>query len=54
VQTVNNVFIQLTDGRIYSSKDGHGLIPASEGWIVPAIDEHRKALMAKRTLALKA
>jgi hypothetical protein len=48
VRIVNSVFVQLTDGRIYSSMDGRGLTPTSEGCIVPATEEHRNALMATR------
>lgn len=54
VRIANNVFIQLTDGRIYSSMDGRGLTPTSEGYIVPAADAHRKALMAKYASAVEA
>jgi hypothetical protein len=54
VRIANNIFVQLTDGRIYSSMDGRGLTPTSEGCIVPAADEHRKALMAKYASAVEA
>jgi hypothetical protein len=54
VRIANNIFVQLTDGRIYASIDGRGLTPTSEGCIVPATDEHRKALMAKYASTLDA
>jgi hypothetical protein len=47
VRVVNNVFVQLEDGRIYASIDGRGLTFTSQGYIVPATDEHRQLLIAK-------
>jgi hypothetical protein len=47
VRVVNNVFVQLDDGRIYASIDGRGLTYTSQGYIVPATDEHRQVLIAK-------
>jgi hypothetical protein len=47
VRVVNNVFVQLDDGRIYASIDGRGLTYTSQGYIVAATDEHRQALIAK-------
>jgi hypothetical protein len=47
VRIVNNVFVQLTDGRIYASLDGRGLTPTSDGYVVPATHEHREALIVK-------
>ncbi|HEX2474788.1 MAG TPA: hypothetical protein VHK01_08585 [Lacipirellulaceae bacterium] len=47
VRVANNVFVQLDDGRIYASIDGRGLTYTSQGYIVPATDEHRQVLITK-------
>jgi len=47
VQHVNSLIIQLTDNRIYSLEDGKGLTPSSGGFILPATDEHRAALLTR-------
>jgi hypothetical protein len=39
------VYIQLTDSRLFATVGGVGL--NSGGYIVPATDEHRAALLAK-------
>ena len=42
---VGPVYIQLTDSRMFAAIGGVGL--TTGGYIVPATDEHRAALVAK-------
>ena len=42
---VGPVYIQLIDGRMFATLGGGGL--NTGGYIVPATDEHRAALVAK-------
>ncbi len=46
VQRVGLVYVQLDDGRTFATIGGGGLL--TTGCIVPATDEHRAALDAKK------
>jgi hypothetical protein len=46
VAFATSVFVQLADGRMFATIGGKCL--GSEGYIVPATDEHRAALKRKR------
>lgn len=48
VKTVNSVFIQLADGRFYSTIGGKSLLAERVTQIVPATDEHYAALNKKK------
>jgi len=41
------IYIQLFDGRMYSTIGGKSLIAPKTTYIVPATDEHRAALRAQ-------
>ncbi len=44
VKTVNSVFVQLANGRYYSTIGGKSLLADKTTYIRPATDAHRKAL----------
>jgi hypothetical protein len=46
VSLATSVFVQLADGRMFSTIGGKCL--GNEGYIVPATDEHRAVLKHKR------
>ncbi len=48
VQYVGHAIILLIDGRMYSKRDGQSMRQPSDGYVVPATDEHRAALERKR------
>jgi len=48
VSYAGNVYIQLVDGRNYSSCRGKSLLAKQVTYIVPATHEHRAALKYKR------
>jgi hypothetical protein len=47
IRLVGTGYIQLIDGRMYSSSDGRCMGSAHGGYAVIATDEHRAALTAK-------
>jgi hypothetical protein len=48
VVVVSAVYIQLDEGRMYATIGGKSLLTKPVTYIVPATDEHRAALAAKR------
>lgn len=48
VAFVNVHLVRLVDQRVYSLADGHGLTPASHGFITPATEAHRIAVAKSR------
>jgi hypothetical protein len=48
VSNAGNVYIQLVDGRYYSTLGGKSLLAKQITYIMPVTDEHRAALEANQ------
>jgi hypothetical protein len=49
VASVNDIFVQLLDGRRYATIGGKSLLCREVSYLVPASDEHRAALRKSAT-----
>ncbi len=47
VMLAGGLYVQLMDGRMYSTRDGESLGTSKLTYIVPATEEHRAALRIK-------